>query len=62
MTSPRRHNPGKRNRKKSYRQIGRVARELQHIRDTLTRLDVNLCYAIKKAAKLQNRIRSERDK
>jgi hypothetical protein len=59
--APSRHSAGERNRRKAYRQIGRIIGELEYLRGVLTTLDVNLRYAISKAAKLKNRLKSERD-
>jgi hypothetical protein len=59
--APSRHSAGERNRRKAHRQIGRIIGELEYLRSALTKLDINLRYAISKAAKLKNRLKSERD-
>jgi hypothetical protein len=60
-SGPERHSAGERNRRKALNQVGRITSELEHIRNTLAKLDVNLRYAIVKAVKLRNRLKSEKE-
>ena len=59
MSEPRRHNAGDRNRRKALRQIDRVLSELEHLHNRALRSLANFRYAIDKAGKLKNRLKSE---
>lgn len=56
---PRRHASTDRNRKKIWRHLGRIEDELAFLQAEMTRLSVHIVYAIRKADKLRNRLRSE---